>query len=161
MEIYNPGEFPQGLSPEMFARQRIRSMPRNKVILNTLFKSKDVEIFGSGFRKVYALCDKYSIRVEAAYENDGFSFSFYRDNKSNSVTGNVTTNVTNKTVVAKLSTEMKVYTFLKEDPTQTREMLANKTGRTVRTIQRALDKLSEEGKIKRIGSSKAGYWEVF
>ncbi|MBR2182438.1 MAG: putative DNA binding domain-containing protein [Acidaminococcaceae bacterium] len=63
VEIYNPGQFPAGLSPEMFARQRIRSMPRNRVILNTLYKSKDVEIFGNGFRKVYALCDKFSIRI--------------------------------------------------------------------------------------------------
>ena len=51
--------------------------------------------------------------------------------------------------------------MLKEDPTQTREKLAEKTGRTVRTIQRALDKLSGEGKIKRIGSNKTGYWKVF
>lgn len=56
-------------------------MPRNKVILNTLYKSKDVEVFGSGFRKVYALCDKDNIKVEAIYENDGFSFLFYRDIK--------------------------------------------------------------------------------
>lgn len=161
VEIYNPGEFPPGLSPEMFARQRIRSMPRNKVILNTLFKSKDVEIFGSGFRKVYALCDKYSIRVESVYENDGFSFSFFRDINSNSVTVNVTVNDDNKIAAAKSSTKLKVYMSLKEDPTQTREMLAMKTGKTIRTIQRALDKLSEEGKIKRIGSSKTGYWEVF
>ena len=51
--------------------------------------------------------------------------------------------------------------LLKEDPTQTREALANKTGRTVRTIQRVLDKLTANGKIKRIGSKKTGYWEVF
>ena len=165
VEIYNPGAFPSGLSPEMFARQRIRSMPRNKVILSTLYKSKDVELFGSGFRKVYALCDKFNIRVEAAYENDGFSFSFYRDTLQGHVTENVTVNdtenVSEKTSDKKISTEMKVYALLKEDPTQTRKKLAEKTGRTVRTIQRALDKLSSGGKIKRIGSSKAGYWEVF
>ena len=165
VEIYNPGAFPSGLSPEMFARQRIRSMPRNKVILSTLYKSKDVELFGSGFRKVYALCDKFNIRVEAAYENDGFSFSFYRDilqgHDTENVTINDTENVSDKTAETKISTEMKVYVLLKEDPTQTREKLAEKTGRTVRTIQRALDKLSGDGKIRRIGSSKAGYWEVF
>lgn len=160
VEIYNPGEFPHGLSPEMFARQRIRSMPRNKVILNTLFKSKDVELFGTGFRKVYALCDKHSINVEAAYENDGFSFSFYRDTKTGPVTDNVTVNITDNSAVPQLSTKEKIYMFLKEDPTQTREMLAMKVGKTIRTIQRALDKLSEEERIKRIGSSKTGYWEV-
>lgn len=161
VEIYNPGTFPSGYSPEMFARQRIRSMPRNKVILNTLFKSKDVEVFGSGFRKVYALCDKGNIKVEATYENDGFSFSFYRDIESHSVTEHDTINVTKPSLPSTVPTETKVHLLLKEDPTQTREILAGKTGRTVRTIQRALDKLSGEGKIKRIGSTKAGYWEVF
>ena len=161
VEIYNPGTFPIGFSPEMFARQRIRSMPRNKVILNTLYKSKDVEVFGSGFRKVYALCDKDNIKVEATYENDGFLFSFYRDIKSHPVTESDTINVTKPSLTSTVPTETKVYLLLKEDPTQTREMLAGKAGRTVRTIQRALDKLSSEGKIKRIGSTKAGYWEVF
>ena len=163
VEIYNPGEFPTGFSPEMFARQRIRSMPRNKVILSTLYKSKDVEVFGSGFRKVYAYCDKYSIKVESAFENDGFSFIFYRDTYSDNDTKNDTikafehNNGTNNSI----PTDARVYMLLKEDPTQTRETLANKTGRTVRTIQRVLDKLTANGKIKRIGSKKTGYWEVF
>ena len=161
IEIYNPGEFPEGLSPEMFARQRIRSMPRNKVILNTLYKSKDVEIFGSGFRKVYALCDSSNVKVESTSENGGFSFTFYRDNKAH---GHVTKNVTIKKrdgdQTTDIPTDMKVYMLLKEDPVQTREVLANQTGKTVRTIQRALDKLSEENKIRRIGSNKTGYWEI-
>ena len=161
VEIYNPGEFPAGLSPELFARQRIRSMPRNKVILNTLYKSKDVEIFGSGFRKVFALCDKYHIRVESIIENGGFSFAFYRDANVKNVTDDVTINDTEPNSERKIATAMSVYALLKEDPTQTRESLSKKTGRTVRTIQRALDKLSGEGKIKRIGSTKKGYWEVY
>ena len=33
-------------------------------------------------------------------------------------------------------------------------------GKTVRTVQRALDKLSGEGRIRRIGTARAGYWEV-
>lgn len=169
VEIYNPGQFPSGLSPEMFARQRIRSMPRNRVILDTLYKSKDVEIFGSGFRKVYALCDKFNIKVESSSEGDGFSFAFYRDinqehvtvNVTDNVTDNVTVNVTDPNKEVKVSTDEYVYMLLKEDPVQTRESLAIRTGKTVRTIQRALDKLSGEGKIKRIGSARNGYWEVF
>lgn len=182
VEIYNPGEFPSGLSPEMFARQKIKSMPRNKVILNTLYKSKDVEIFGSGFRKVYAVCDKNNVKITSLSDHGGFSFVFYRDiygdTNSDSTAKNVTNNVTNKdrngdnvtknvTINSatndseiKMKTVDKVYMLLKEDPTQTRDALAEKTGKTVRTIQRALDKLADEGKIKRIGSNRAGYWEV-
>ena len=38
--------------------------------------------------------------------------------------------------------------------------MATKVGKTVRTIQRSLDKLTRAGKIIRIGSDKTGYWEV-
>ena len=38
--------------------------------------------------------------------------------------------------------------------------MAGIMGKTVRTVQRALDKLSGEGRIKRIGTARAGYWEV-
>lgn len=51
IEIYNPGEFPINLSPDMFVKTKRKSQPRNKVILNTLYKCKDVEMFGSGFKK--------------------------------------------------------------------------------------------------------------
>ena len=91
----------------------------------------------------------------------GGSKRYVTSNDTVNDTVNDTENVSDKKADTKIPTEMKVYVLLKEDPTQTREKLAEKTGRTVRTIQRALDKLSGEGKIKRIGSNKTGYWEVF
>lgn len=121
----------------------------------------------SGFRKVYALCEKYDIKVSSRSDNGGFSFVFYRDKREDNVTVNVPITENHEqgadhksTAPSRVPTDRKVYMLLKEDPTQTREALAQKTGKTVRTIQRALDKLSKEGKIKRIGSNKAGYWEV-
>ena len=153
IEIYNPGEFPENFTPETFVKQKMKSMPRNKMILNTLYKSKDVEIFGSGFRKVYAFCNKEGIKTEFDSGNGGFSFVFYRDNNKKNVTKNVT--------IKKVKTEDLVYMTLKDNPTQTREAIAKKLNKTVRTIQRALDKLSDSGRINRIGSPKKGYWEVF
>ena len=152
VEIYNPGEFPQDLTPEMFADNRIKSMPRNRVILNTLYKSKDVEMFGSGFKKVYAVCRQSGVKTEYRSGYGGFSFIFIRDN--------VTDRVTDHIPVRKIQTHDAVLELLKENPTYSREMMANRIGKSVRTVQRALDKLSEDGKIKRIGKSRAGYWEV-
>lgn len=160
IEIYNPGEFPEGLTPEMFAEKRIKSMPRNKVILNTLYKSKDVEIFGSGFRKVYSVCEKLNIKTTSSSENGGFSFIFYRNDNKTSVTTNVTINDPQNMTTIKVTTDEQVYQLLKKDATMTREQLAKETGKTIRTVQRALDKLSLNGKIRRIGSNKTGYWEV-
>lgn len=52
----------------------------------------------------------------------------------------------------KVATDEQVYQLLKKDATMTREQLAKETGKTIRTVQRALDKLSVNGKIRRIGS---------
>lgn len=152
VEIYNPGEFPQDLTPVMFAEDRIKSMPRNKVILNTLYKSKDVEMFGSGFKKVYAVCRQSGTRTDFHMSYGGFSFIFFRD----SVTENVTVNVTER----KMASHQIVLNLLKENPMRSREEMAGIMGKTVRTVQRALDKLSGEGRIRRIGTARAGYWEV-
>ena len=111
--------------------------------------------------RIMPVCDKYDIKVESGFENDGFSFVFYRDTHQRHVTQNVTISVTDQDKDAKIPTDARVYLLLKDDPAQTRESLAQKTGRTVRTIQRALDKLSREGRIQRIGSNKTGYWEIF
>ncbi len=167
VEIYNPGEFPAGLSPEMFAARRIKSMPRNKVILNTLYKSKDVELFGSGFRKVYAFCGKFGIKTGFSSDNGGFSFIFYRENDRNDVEKNVDQHTISKKgkrshngLNAAQPTDEMVLSLLKEDPRQNRETLAQKTQKTVRTIQRALDKLASDGKIQRFGSPRTGFWKV-
>ena len=123
---------------------------------SSIYKSKDVEIFGSGFRKVFSLCEKYGIRIESSSEHDGFSFVFYRDNSDGNVTINDTESDKDRIPGFRVTTDAKVYMLLKEDPTQTREVLAKKTGKTIRTIQRALEKLSSEGKIKRLGSNRTG-----
>ena len=82
----------------------------------------------------------------------GFSFIFFRD----SVTENVTENVTDR----KLPSHQIVLNLFKENPMRSREEMAGIMGKTVRTVQRALDKLSGEGRIRRIGTARAGYWEV-
>jgi ATP-dependent DNA helicase RecG len=127
-------------------------MPRNRVILNTLYKSKDVEMFGSGFKKVYTICRQSGVKTEYRSGYGGFSFIFIRDN--------VTDRVTDHMPVRKKQTHDAILELLKENPAYSREEMANRIGKTVRTVQRALDKLSEEGKIKRIGNSRSGYWEV-
>src|SRR5690554_1780481 len=42
----------------------------------------------------------------------------------------------------------------------TRAQLADALSKDIRTIGRALAKLQQAGKVKRIGSDKAGHWEV-
>ena len=152
IEIYNPGEFPINYKPEDFATKRIGSMPRNKKILDVLYKSKNVEVQGSGFRKVYSSCKEQNVECEYILNDYGFRFIFHRNN----VTVHVTQNVTVKLI----DTDYQVLNILKEKPESTRAFLANKIGKTIRTVQRSLDRLVSAGKIIRIGSDKNGYWEI-
>lgn len=50
--------------------------------------------------------------------------------------------------------------LLKKNPVYTRKEIAQKVGKTSRTVQRSLDRLKEAGKIVRIGNKVSGYWEV-
>lgn len=161
VEIYNPGEFPDNVTPEMFATGSVKSMPRNRVILNTLFKSKDVEMFGSGLKKTFTLCKASGNKITYRTGNGGFSFVLYREGKQMNDTLNVSENVTINTIdVHLINTDLKVLQMLKEKPGCTREDIGMAIGKTVRTVQRSLDKLETLKKIVRIGSRKKGYWEV-
>ena len=51
VEIFNPGEFPDGYKPEDFIKGKEGSIPRNPLITNTLYLSKDIEKWGSGLKK--------------------------------------------------------------------------------------------------------------
>ncbi len=155
IEIYNPGEFPINYKPEDFAEHRIGSMPRNRKILDILYKSKDVEVQGSGIRKTLESC-KNSNTTYKYYLNDlGFRFIFYRKN--------ATVGTINGTINGTLkfnNTDNEIIKILREHPEYTKEQMAELTGKGARTIQRSLDKLKENGKLVRIGSKKNGYWEV-
>jgi len=42
----------------------------------------------------------------------------------------------------------------------TRQQMAEKIGKDIRTISRAIKKLQDEGKLRRVGSDKSGHWEL-
>lgn len=158
IEIYNPGEFPLNMTPSMFVIGHKKSQPRNKVILNTLYKSKDVEMFGSGFKKVFKLCKENNVKFESIEMDDGFSFIFYRKNEKIEKKEENTNKKYDK--INLNSTDIKVLNLLKDDSKLTRDEMSKKVGVTTRTIQRTLDKLVNLKKLIRIGSKKVGYWEV-
>ncbi|OOF29470.1 winged helix-turn-helix transcriptional regulator [Salinivibrio sp. IB872] len=59
-----------------------------------------------------------------------------------------------------LKTPEAIIALLAADNTLTRPQLAERIGKDIRTIGRALAKLQQAQRIKRVGSDKAGHWEV-
>lgn len=57
-------------------------------------------------------------------------------------------------------TEMSVLAILKQNPDSSRDEIAEKISKTVRTVQRALNSLREKGYIERIGSKQNPNWKI-
>jgi Fic family protein len=62
--------------------------------------------------------------------------------------------------VSGLKTPEAIVALLAAKPEFTRQQLGDTMGKDIRTIGRALAKLQQAGKIKRVGSDKTGHWEV-
>lgn len=154
--IYNPGEFPPEFSPEDFATKNLSSIIRNELIAKVLYLCHDIESFGSGFKRVYTLCNQNG--VECSYEKTpiGFSFVFLRNDPNAKI--NVPKNDKNVPIVLS-KTEKAVYELLKVQPNLTREELSIEISKTVKTVQRALDGLKTKGLIARVGNTRTGYWK--
>lgn len=50
--------------------------------------------------------------------------------------------------------------LLKQQPTLSAKELATLLNKTSRTVERYLRELREQGRLKRVGPDKGGYWEV-
>lgn len=80
--IINPGSFANEFEPIDFVNRDIHSFMRNETIARVLCLCRDVETFGSGIRKIYALCNAEGIGIR--YENDdtAFSIAFSREDRN-------------------------------------------------------------------------------
>ena len=77
----------------------------------------------------------------------------------NSISENVLVNVS-KNVLVNLKPVDAVLQLIKDNVHITRKEMAYQIGKDIRTIGRAIKKLQESGKLKRICSAKTGYWEI-
>lgn len=73
---------------------------------------------------------------------------------------NASVNDINAVDIQGLKTPEAIIALLAADNTLTRPQLAERIGKDIRTIGRALAKLQQAQRIKRVGSDKAGHWEV-
>lgn len=85
VEIFNPGEFPEGYKPEDFIKGE-SSIPRNPLIANTLYLSKDIEKWGSGFRRITEVCAKADVKVKFEIRKNGFMVIFTERQMKNCLT---------------------------------------------------------------------------
>ena len=90
VEIYNPGTFPLGYTPQDFIDGKGSSVKRNPLLAKLMYYVKDIENFGTGLKRIADACDSAGVKVEFKMLKLGFIVTFYRPDAS--VTDNATGN---------------------------------------------------------------------
>ncbi|MCR4660924.1 MAG: putative DNA binding domain-containing protein, partial [Clostridia bacterium] len=148
--IFNPGSFPLDLTPYDYIEKDIPSIKRNPLILDTLFRCKDVEKAGTGFKRMNELCEHENIKW--SYENlaYGFTFIFYRNNVN---TINKEYIQTNDILNDLTKDEISIYTKIKDNTKVLKSELITLINKSDKTVQRCLNSLIKKGYILRIGNN--------
>ena len=150
LEIVSYGGIPKNLTKEEFLSGKTE--PVNKDLMKIFLQCGIVEHSGHG---VPIVVREYGEKAYTFSENMITVTIPFNKNilvKGQNVGINVGINL-NKT-------ERLVLDCIKQDKAISAEAIAIKIGVTERTVTRALKKLREEQIIERIGSNKAGYWEI-
>ena len=150
IEIYNPGTFPDDLTPFDFINRNMPSYKRNRLILDVLFRSKAVEKSGTGFQRVNSLCNSQNVNWNFRKEAYGFYFEFIRTNVHLNVQLNTTLSEHEQIIVNLINNNERI----------TKAEMAKRIGKSEKTVQRLISSLTDKNIVERMGSNKSGYWKV-
>lgn len=158
VRIYNPGSIALNKDPKEFAEGIIGSKIRNPLIALTLYKNKTIEAFGTGFKRVFDICDKNNVKY--SYKNEGLGFAFLFERRNSSLIEN-TNYIVSKSTNDLTKTTQDIYDyFLENKKVDNVSEIVSKTNKSTITIIRCLKKLVERNLIERVGSKKTGFWRI-
>lgn len=175
IEIYNPGDFPEGYTPEDFIKGEERSILRNKLIAQILYFSKDIESWGSGIKRIYNICKENGVKVDFKILKSGFVVVFHRpvfeeDTVQEKPTSNDLQKDLDKNLEKDLEkfskfqltdSQLKILNGMIGNPKVTQKQLAAIVGINDKNIRNNIQVLKKKELVERIGPDKGGRWEVF
>lgn len=150
IEIFNPGQFPEGFMPEDFAYRNVKSIQANPIIADVLFKGHDIEGYGGGFRRAFDSCKAEGVGFNYQKTKQGFSFFFMRGSAEAPVVSQERIPTLEELVLDELS--------LRDG--RAGSEIATIIGKDVRAVQRALNSLLDKGKVRKQGSGRGTSWFV-
>ena len=186
--IWNAGRLPTGWSLENLAGEHA-SRPYNPAIADAFFRAGLIEAWGRGIHRIRQACEEAGNpvpcwRIEAG---DGLWVEFpfpaaylavdarlrravdqpetARKQAENSSDYQKTTETTQKTTQKTAQTTHKptrdrILDYLRDESHLTRRVLAERLGLTPDGVKYHLRKLKAAGALRRVGSDRAGRWEV-
>jgi ATP-dependent DNA helicase RecG len=172
IEYYNPGGLPKPLND---LKGNDLSIPRNPILAKLFRMVKLAENAGYGFDKMdhnwkmYTQTDpEYSIAfdstivklitqtVDSTKTDKIPEIDLQISEQSRKDVGKISERIREE--FGKVSEA--TFLLISEDPYITTEVIAEKVGKTSRTIERALEKLKVEQIVERKGPNLGGYWKI-
>ena len=145
--FFNPGKLYNDLTIEKLQSGNYPSRCRNTAIAKMFKEVGSIEKYGSGIARIKRECQQHGIIAPIFEEfQHGFQVTLYKK--------------TTQEINPKTSTRERICHLIKDNKKITRIELAKNIGVSEDAIKQQLAKLKSEGIIQRVGSTKAGYWEV-
>lgn len=160
LEIVSPGGMPDGKRIQDLNIDDIASIRRNPVICDLFSRLKLMERRGSGLRKII---DQYPKDVSPSFRSTEQSFIVVLKNLNFctlSAPHGDEVGVDNGDDRGVDNNISLILNAIAEEPNITQKNMSIKTGLSIRTVSREIRKLRDSGVIRRVGSDRAGYWEI-
>jgi len=164
LEIVSPGGMPDGKRIQDLNIDDIPSIRRNPIICDLFSRLKLMERRGSGLRKII---DQYPEDATPSFRSTEQSFVVTLKNlnyaKLATPRGDEVGVDNGDDIGDDIGDENNVNLILNaisENPKITQKNIAIKTGLSTRTVSREIRELRDTGVIWRVGSDRAGYWEI-
>ena len=135
---------------------------QNPLIAETMFRSRDIERWGSGIKRIHDECAEYGIKVEFVRRKTGFVVSFHRPESTEKleITEKVTLKTDQKTDQKTFAFEDEIFSLIRKNSKITISQISFEINKGITVTKEFVRKLKSEGKIKRIGPDKGGHWQV-
>lgn len=151
LEVWNPGALPPSLTLEKL-RSTHGSVPGNPLLAEPMYLTRYIERMGTGIGDMIRRCREAGLTEPEFTVTDGFQTIIRRipDRESGEETREETREETGKKILA----------LIRADPYITMKDLAREIGITPKGIEWQIRKLRQAGRLKHVGPTKGGRWEI-
>lgn len=155
--FWNEGQLPLDWTVESLMAKH-PSRPYNPLIADVFFRMGMIEAWGRGIDKIRDVCRTAGLPAPVIRNDMGGIWIEFTLSPQPVLEASEKTS--EKTSEKKIKTSEKIIALVQENPLITIEDLAVKLGITSRSVERNIEKLKNEVKLRRIGPDKGGNWEI-
>jgi ATP-dependent DNA helicase RecG len=168
LQIWNSAVLPEGWTAEKLLADH-SSHPFNPLVAAAFFRAGEIEAWGRGIQRIVEACEAAgapSPVIRYDISDYWFEFPFAKGYVEAVFGGRTTRDTTQETTqeitqeTAPATTQERILAALRAEPALTRRALAARFGLTPDGVKYHLAKLTAARRLRHVGPTKAGKWEI-